>query len=275
MTVHKQHSFWKSVFSILWKAFLFVVILLIACLHWLTDPLIFHKFPASYARDYRYFGVKMDSGHSVACRFLSNQSSRYLVIYSHGNAEDLGRIENLLKGFRRAGLNVLAYDYPGYGLSDGKASEKSCYEALDAVIRFATDELGFPRERIILYGRSLGAGPSIEMCCHEKYGGLIIEGAFTSVFKVAFGVGWLPMDRFRNLKKISTIDEPTLVIHGSKDEVVPFAQGEALFDALQAPKLYYWVDGAGHNDLVASLGEEYWSLIADFVRYLDVENSHF
>ena len=272
--MNKVYSLWKSVFSILWKVLLFVVILLFVSLQWFGDSLIFHQFPSSYTRDYRYFGVKTADDHSVACRFLSNQSSRYLVIYSHGNAEDLGRIENLLNGFRRAGLNVLAYDYPGYGLSDGKPSEKTCYRSLEAVIRFANEELGFPKENIILYGRSLGAGPSIEMCCHDRYGGLIIEGAFASVYKVALGTDWLPLDRFRNLKKIATIDEPTLVIHGGKDEVVPFSHGKALFEALQSPKLYYWADGAGHNDLIAYLGDEYWAMITDFVRYLDVENGH-
>lgn len=263
---------WRSVFSILWKVLLFVSILLLASTHWVSDSLLFRQIPASYARDYRYFGVETASGYSIACRFLSNQSSRYLIIYSHGNAEDLGHIEGLLKGFRGAGLNVLAYDYPGYGLSGGKASEKACYNALEAVIRFAHEKLGFPKENIILHGRSLGAGPAVEMCKRGKYGGLIIESAFISAFKVVIGIDWLPWDRFRNLRKISSIEEPTLVIHGGKDEVVPFSHGQALFEALKSPKLYYWADTAGHNDLVAYLGDEYWTLISDFIRYLAVEN---
>lgn len=267
----EQYSVWKSVVSILWKILLFVFVMLILASHWFVDELIFHPSPSSYTQDHRYFGVETSTGNNIACRFLPNQSSRYLIIYSHGNAEDLGHIEGLLKGFRHTGMSVLAYDYPGYGLSGGEATEKSCYDALEAVVQFSKDQLGFTADKIILQGRSLGSGPAIEMCTREAFAGLILESPFISIFEVAVGIDWIPWDRFRNLKKITQIDEPTLVIHGSEDEVVPFSNGEVIFEALESPKLHYWVDSAGHNDLVSYLGDEYWALLGDFIRYLDVD----
>ena len=259
----------KTILSLLWKILLFAAILLVLASIWMVDRFIFHPPPVSYAADYRYFAVETEKSEKIACRFLSNPASRYLVIYSHGNAEDLGHIENLLKGYRQAGLNILAYDYPGYGLSTGESSEASSYRAIEAVTRFAMEQLHFSADQIVFHGRSLGSGPAVEMCTRGDFGGLILESAFTSVFHVGIGVDWLPWDRYNNLKKIPQVEEPTFVIHGTLDPVVPFEEGKALFEASQAPKLFYWVDGARHNDIIQFMGEEYWAILADFVLYID------
>ncbi len=261
-------NIFKSIFGLLWKILLFVVILLLIASHWMGDMLIFRPPPVSYVADYRYFAVETDKGEQVACRFLSNQTSRYLVIYSHGNAEDLGSIENLLKGYRQAGLNILSYDYPGYGISSGEASEASTYRAIEAVTRFAINRLHFAPDQIIFHGRSLGSGPAIEMCRRGEFAGLILESAFTSAYEVGLGIRWLPWDRYKNLKKIASINEPTFVIHGTEDRIVPFVDGQRLFERSPAPKLFYWVDGARHNDIIQYMGDEYWQILADFVRYI-------
>ncbi len=262
-------NIFKTIFSLLWKILLFVVILLLIASHWMADFFIFRPPPPSYTADYRYFGVETSEGEDISCRFLTNQTSRYLVIYSHGNAEDLGVIENLLKGYRQAGLNILSYDYPGYGISSGEASEKATYRAIEAVTQFAIERLQFPPENIIFHGRSLGSGPAIEMCRKGEFGGLILESAFTSAFSMSIGVSWLPWDRYQNFKKIRSIAEPTFVIHGTNDAVVPFEEGEKLFEASTAPKLFYWVDGAKHNDIIPFMGDEYWQILAEFVLYID------
>jgi len=248
---------------------LFVVILLTLASVWMVDTLIFRPPPPSYSADYRYFAVKTEKGEDIACRFLSNPTSRYLVIYSHGNAEDLGYIEDLLKGYRQAGLNILAYDYPGYGLSSGKSSEASCYRAIEAVTQFAQEQLHFAPDKIVFHGRSLGSGPAVEMCTRGDFAGLILESAFTSTFRVGAGIGWLPWDRFQNLKKMKEIEEPTLILHGTEDRVVPFSEAEQLLEASVAPNLFYWVDGARHNDIIQFLGDEYWMILSDFVLYID------
>lgn len=267
----ENSAVWRSMFSILWKILLFVVLLLVVATYWFRDDLTFRKINPTYHSDYRYFALVRSNDEKVACRFLSNQSSRYLIVYSHGGGEDLGQIEPILQEFRHVGLNVIAYDYPGYGLSSGKSTESASYDALEAVLFFAVDQLGFPSDKIILHGRSLGAGPSIEMCQRHELGGLIVESAYQSAFQFSFGVSWLPWDRFKNLSKVKRIDESTLVIHGIEDPLIPFEYAREFYERLECPKLYYWAESAGHNDLVAVLGDEYWRLIEDFVRYLDVD----
>jgi len=262
-------SIFKPVFSLLWKILLFVTLLFLLVSIWKADRFVFHPPARSYQADYRYFAVQTTKSETIACRFLSNQSSRYLVIYVHDNFEDLGHIENLLKGYRQAGLNILSFDYPGFGASSGKPTEASSYRAIDAVTAFAVERLHFGPEQIIFHGKGLGAGPAVEICRRVEFAGLILESAYASAFDVGFGIGWLPWDRFQNLKKIPSLTEPLLVIHGTEDPLVPFTDGKRLFEASTAPKLFYWVDGARHNDILQFMGDEYWRILSDFVLYID------
>jgi fermentation-respiration switch protein FrsA (DUF1100 family) len=235
--------------------------------HFLADRILFPVPMVSYPQDYRYFGIESSDGNQIACRHLGNKRSDLLVIYSHGNGEDLGHIEPILKNYRDAGFSILAYDYPGYGLSSGKPSEQATYNSLEAVVGFAVERLGYATEDIILHGRSVGSGPSIELATRYEFRGLIVESGFKSAFSAGAGIGWLPWDRFKNLSKIPTVTEPTLFIHGARDTIVGFEHGKALFDASNAPKFHYWADSAGHNDIIAELGREYWSILRDFAQY--------
>lgn len=258
----------SSVWSLLWKVGIFCIALLLFATHWMADDLIFQDVPKSYSSGYQYLNLAADSSDAVAGRYLNNPASEYLLVYSHGNGEDLGRIEHVLKGFRQAGFSVMAYDYPGYGLSEGEPSEEGCYYALEAAIDFSVKRLGYSKDRMILYGRSLGSGPTLELASREEFAGVVLKGAFRSTFEVALGIGWIPWDRFQNHRKIDKIEEPILMIHGTEDDVVPFKHGRTLFEAVESPKLHYWVEGAGHNDVIAYLGAEYWRVIKDFARYL-------
>jgi fermentation-respiration switch protein FrsA (DUF1100 family) len=257
----------KTVGSLVLKILGFVVFMMLVGSHFIADRLIFPVPMVSYARDYHYFAIQNSRGDRITCRYLTNRGARSLVIYSHGNGEDLGHIEPILKGYRAAGFSVLAYDYPGYGLSSGKPNEKATYQTLEAVVAFAQRKLGYRIDQIILHGRSVGCGPSIELATRYEFRALIVESGFTSAFKAGLGIGWLPWDRFKNLTKIDQITEPTFFIHGARDRIVDFQQGQALFDASLAPKFHYWVDSAGHNNIIAELGSEYWAILQDFERY--------
>jgi alpha-beta hydrolase superfamily lysophospholipase len=248
----------------LWKILLFSLLLLLLASHWFADRLIFPAIPASYRMDHRHHLLADGRGGRVVMRYLSNPAASRLILYSHGNAEDLGLLEPLLQHLYREGFSVLAYDYPGYGLSSGKPTEASCVEALRLVARFAREQLGYPGERILLYGRSVGAGPSIVLASEGSFSGLVIEGAFLSAFHVAIGTDVLPWDRFRNLRRIADVRCPVLVLHGTRDEVVPFSHGERLFRAASEPKWYYWAEGAGHQDVPAFMGSDFAGLLREF-----------
>ncbi|HET7535955.1 MAG TPA: alpha/beta hydrolase, partial [Candidatus Didemnitutus sp.] len=118
--------------------------------------------------------------------------------------------------------------------------------------------------RVILYGRSLGGGPATDLAAKEPVAGLVLESAFTSVFRVMTRWPLLPGDQFCNAKKLPSVKCPVLVMHGRLDEVIPFHHGETLLAAAPGKKSHLWVDGAGHNNLLAIAGDAYWQALLPF-----------
>lgn len=211
--------------------------------------------------------IILESG-DLSAVFLPNPSARYTLWYFHGNAEDLGDIEPRLRALRDLGFAVFAYDYPGYGRSGGRPSERSITQASRAALVHLRQVHGVTPERIVAYGRSLGGGPAIELAVNEPVAGLILQSAFTSVYRVMTRWPLLPFDKFENLRKIDRVRCPVLVMHGRDDEVVPFYHGEALFAAIRAPKAHLWSDRAGHNDFEWIEAEAYWSALRKFAAGL-------
>lgn len=201
----------------------------------------------------------------IAMLYLPNPDAIQTLIFSHGNGEDLGHNRWFLAALRDAGFAVLAYDYRGYGLSNGgSAGEHATYEDIEAVYEYATRELAIPPHALIVHGRSVGTGPSVHLAASRPVGGLILESGFTSAFRVLTVVGIFPFDRFPNLRRLRDVHAPVLVMHGTHDEVIPYRMGRQLFEAAHEPKANLWIDGAGHNDFAAVAGERYWQALQRF-----------
>ena len=116
-----------------------------------------------------YFFSKPKKGNQIACKHWTPQKPKGLtILYSHGNAEDIGRIEIFLQSWVKDGWSVLAYDYPGYGHSSGKPSEEGCYDAIDTAYQYLIEKLEIPPSKIIVWGRSLGTGPSCYLAEKEN-----------------------------------------------------------------------------------------------------------
>ncbi|MBW3629890.1 MAG: alpha/beta hydrolase [Gemmatimonadetes bacterium] len=237
-----------------------------ATAYFLADRLIFLPPPSSYAAgDLPIRMVPGENGASIATLHLPDPAADFTILYSHGNAEDLGHLYGLLQEVQRAGFAVLAYDYRGYGLSSGgPATAEGAYRDLHAVYRHAVEDLRITPGRLILLGRSVGSGPATELAAREAVGGLILESAFTSAFRVVTRVQLLPFDRFPNLRHIRNVTSPVLVIHGKRDEVIAAWHGQRLFDAAREPKRLVWIERAGHNDLLIVAGASYWSSLRAF-----------
>lgn len=197
-----------------------------------------------------------------------NPQAKYTILYSHGNAENLDEILWLLKELRDSGFAVFAYDCQGYGTSQGKPSEYNTYRDIEAAYNYLTQQLGGPAKQIILYRRSVGGGPAIDLASRQKVGGLVVESSFVSAFRVLTPIAILPFDKFVNIDKICKVCSPVLVIHGIPDEVVHFGHGKQLFAAAKQPKLNFWVDGAGHNDLMEVAGDRHAATPAKFAKML-------
>jgi len=178
-----------------------------------------------------------------------------VILYSHGNAEDLGqRLPYLDLMAQICASDVFAYEYCGYGLSEGEPSEENCILAIDAAYDYLTEQAGFHPHRVIVFGRSIGTGPSIDlvMRCPEIRG-MVLQSPMESCGRAALGenASWVGyrIDLFKNYEKIDKVKCPVLVIHGVEDNVVPLQHGVNLLEACQQAAEPLWIENVGHNDM--------------------------
>jgi abhydrolase domain-containing protein 17 len=247
----------------------------LAVLGWLVaDRMIFLPPHPSYdAARLPVVHVETEDGARIAMLHLPNEDAEFTILYSHGNAEDLGHGLPTLEALRSLGYAVIGYDYRGYGASTGGApSERTAYRDHEAVYRYATRTLGIEPRRIVLYGRSVGSGPATRLAAREPVGGLILESAFTSTYVVLTRVAFLPFDRFPNIRHIRDVRAPVLIIHGIRDEVIPFAHGQRLYAAAREPRRALWVEGAGHNDVALVAGARYDAALQEFRSLLETSS---
>lgn len=231
-----------------------------------ADRLIFLPPPSTYGPDLDGLVLlPTAAGDTVAGRLADAPGAALAVLFTHGNAEDVGLLDDYLARYAALGVTVLAVEYPGYGLSSGTPSEPGAYAGADAALEHLA-ERGFPPGRVVLHGRSLGGAVAVDLAARHGVAGLILESTFTSAFQVMLPFAGLPGDRFTSLDKIPRVRCPAFVIHGTRDEVVPFAHGERIFAALpQGARKAWWVEGAGHNDLLWKAGERYWDEVRSFL----------
>jgi len=190
----------------------------------------------------------------IPCMWLPAPRAAGVILFCHGNAEDLGMSFAFVRHMRdQFKMNVLAVEYPGYGLiSHVPSSEAACKEVVLTAFRFVLDELKVAYEQIILFGRSIGSGPAIWLASRFPVGGLILVAAFASINQVIRSlVGSLVskvfLERFPNIQLIGNVSCPTLFIHGEKDSLVPPSQSVALFKQCRARKLLITPPSMEHN----------------------------
>jgi fermentation-respiration switch protein FrsA (DUF1100 family) len=194
------------------------------------------------------------------------------LLWCHGNAGNIiHRLENLASLYR-IGLSVFLFDYRGYGRSAGSPSEPGLYQDALAAYDYLTRTKQVPSERIVLFGRSLGAAVAGLVASQRQAAGLILESAFPSVEALArFHYGglpahWLVSAEFNLADRLREIHRPVLVIHGDRDRTVPLQMGQMVFDAARPPKDWYVVHGADHNDLIYIGRAPYFERVRQFVK---------
>lgn len=234
-----------------------------------SDKALFLERPARYRDTTAILKLRTANGAQISARYLPYPGARYTILFSHGAGDDLGREEAFLQSLHDHGYNVLAYDYQGYGTSEGTPSVAHAIHDINAAYAYLTEARQIPPSRIILQGRSLGGGPSCDLACRAPVAGLILESTYTSVFRVMTQLPILPFDKFRTQARLREVGCPVLVIHGTSDVNVLYFHGLALYLSAQAPKQCYWVRGAGHNNLRERTGEEYFAALTRFTRLIE------
>jgi fermentation-respiration switch protein FrsA (DUF1100 family) len=181
-------------------------------------------------------------------------ASAPVLVWSHGNGGNIANRAETLVGLHARGLGVLAYDYRGYGQSDGRPSEAGVYR--DALAAYESERAaGTPPGRIVCFGESLGSAVTMHLAVERPCARVVVVSPFTTLADVArrhYGrLGGLAGNRFDALGNVARLTVPLLVVHGDQDEVVPFGLGERLFAAAPEPKRFLRVPGAHHNDVFA------------------------
>jgi len=242
------------------------------------SSLLFQPPPPTYLHPSRHFWLNTAHGSRIPAFFIERPAATVTILFSHGNAEDLGMIYDWFNDLARVlRVNIMAYDYTGYGKSSGTPSEDNCYCDIEAAFKYLTEVRRIQPEQVVLYGRSLGSGPSCYLASKSatagrSVGGVILQSPLLSAYRVAFNFRFTMVgDRFPNIDYAPSIQCPVFIIHGTQDEVVPFWHGEDLFLAL--PQAWrakpFWVEGAGHNNIEAMLRPS-GAFISKLIEFLDL-----
>jgi fermentation-respiration switch protein FrsA (DUF1100 family) len=219
-------------------------------------------------KDVVWLGTKSDE--QIPCLFitpkLQGACQPFLLLYSHGNSEDLGEGAEYLEYMAAAtGCSVLGYEYVGYGVASGKPSEKGLYESADAAYEWATrpvaeEGLGWPAECIVPFGRSLGSAAAVHLASAAAVpcAGLLLQSPLMSGAQVLLGRTaaslLMCVDIFKNYARIQRARCAVAIVHGAEDDVVPVSNGRALAARCAAARgATCWeieeFAGRGHNDM--------------------------
>lgn len=217
-------------------------------------PIISHQLKVVGCGDKK--GSRTKKREIIVCYFR-HRKAKNTILFSHGNAVDLGRVRFFLLYISwKLRVNVVGYDYSGFGHSSGKPTAQSALQDIMACWKDVIEVEKFDPKTIILYGQSVGTGPTIYLA--RKLGnqirGCILQCPFLSGMRVLRpGLKHWPCwaDIYPNIKDVKKIEVPVLIIHGIKDQVVPVEQGQKLFDLCKFPVEPLWVD-ASHDDVEQS-----------------------
>jgi fermentation-respiration switch protein FrsA (DUF1100 family) len=204
----------------------------------------------------------------------SNPAGLWLLI-CHGNAGNLSEFDRPVHyaGLRQLGLNLLAFDYRGYGESEGVPTEQGLYRDADAAYRYLREEVGVSADRIVVFGHSLGSAVAVDLASRVPIAGLIVEGAPTSIRERGqelypyIPVRWIAGSRFDSIDKIARVLVPKLFLHATQDEVIPLAHGGRLYQAAPPPKTFVELRG-GHGDAFDVDSATYFGSIRRFLAGL-------
>ena len=247
------------------------VLYALACLgaRWVSTKLLFPAPPPTYGETLP--GLVMIpgvDGQRFAAVHRPNPQAKHLILYFHGNGEDLGSAARQIEERAAHGFAVLAVDYPGYGLTGGAPSESGVYAAAAAAYGYATGPLAWPKERVIVNGFSLGGAAATWLAAREQVGGLVLQSTFVSAYRVKLDAPLVLGDRMPNRARLARVRCPVLVVHGFDDGMIPWTHGRRLFEAAAGPKRCLWVPGAGHNNVISVAGDRYWSELDAFAASL-------
>ncbi|MEO1401316.1 MAG: alpha/beta hydrolase [Cyanobacteria bacterium J06635_1] len=208
--------------------------------------------------------------------WLPSEASSRVLLYLHGNGENISANLNHAHRYQQMGFSVLLFDYRGYGLSSGPFPlEKRVYEDAATAWQYLTTQRQIAPENIWIYGHSLGGAIAVDLAVkHPEAAGLIVESSFSAMRQAVDATDqyrWIPVDliltqRFDSVAKLPNLKMPVLFIHGLEDDTIPATMSQDLYAAAPTPKTLWLVPGANHSDVATVAGEDYFNQVKAFLK---------
>lgn len=259
-----------------WIRRLFGIILLyclfVLGMYFFQEKLIFQS--SELEQEYKYdFGMPLQEYHirsenaSINVIHYTVDSAKGCILYFHGNAGNLSKWGEVVKPLLTLGYDIMLMDYRGYGKSTGERLEEEMYKDASRVYEKALES--FSEDQIIVYGRSLGSTFATWVAANHSPQKLILETPFYSLRSVVEGrFPYLPVGRmlkynFDTYEFYSEVKCPIVFLHGNEDGIVPYRNGQRLFE-LSKNARFVTIPRGGHNDLMSF--ELYWENMRKEIR---------
>lgn len=208
-------------------------------------------------------------GTSIIAAYIPyRKNTKLTILFSHGNAVDLAL---MLPFYREIAhelqVNLLGYDYSGYGASTGAPSVLNTFADIETCLAWLLQQGKRPRD-IILYGQSVGSGPTCHLAAKlPDLGGVVLHSPLSTGMRV-MNPTWhywpTFLDVYPNIRLVTKIEAPLLILHGVKDNVVDISAGRALHKAAKNPVEPLWAENCDHQNV--ELCQDYLPKLRSFTR---------
>ena len=249
-------------------------IVVIIFVYFYQRNLLYHPSENNYQNDTIQFNhqeifIKVNDEIKLKSWIINKDLKNFkTLVFFHGNAGDLSNRIYKLNELDKLNINILLISWRGFSGNEGYPTEKNLYEDAEAAIKWLNKKK-VSNSQIILYGESLGTGVAGEIASKNNFNSIILESPFTSIENSAkiyypyLPVSFLLKDRYDSISKIKKINSPILIMHGRKDDIVPFFMGKKLFEKANSPKDSYFTD---IDDHMMEFNSQLLNKIKDFIK---------
>ena len=226
--------------------------------------------PAEIGLAHDEITIRTSDGLHISAWYIPAPGARGTILFCHGNAGNISHRLDSIRIFHELSLNVLIFDYRGYGKSEGAPDEQGTYRDAEAAWDYLVNVIKIDPSRIVVFGRSLGSAVAAELAMRRTAGALILESGFTSVPDLGsrlfphLPVRLISRYHYATIDKVGRISIPKLIIHSPDDEIIPFEQGRRLFELAVEPKSFLELRGS-HNEGFLLSGDRYIKGLENFL----------
>ncbi len=237
----------------------------------------FYEKPQDYGFTFEEVKIKTKDGRAELFGWYlpcTGETPKPALLFFHGNAGNIGNRLYKVKGWIERGFNVFLIDYRGYGKSTGTIEHQDdILQDAQSSLSWLCEKKGIPAAQIVLYGESLGSYPALCLGGQHAVAAVILEAPFSSLFDVAkthypFVMPFMMQNfQFQNMEQAPKLRAPLFILHGTEDEICPYAMAGELFEKAPEPKGFLTIPGGHHNDLPIAAGDDFYQKPYEFIAH--------